>query len=389
MNNPFILTFTLQQHTPIIHFQHDQEGATLRATEVKPKLDKFIIAKLGAIEINPNGQRQVKSQFRALFNDIKKESLDYKIRINDSPTIFNEEIKIIPPNAERAIKKDDFKIDFKSINPELLSYINQYIKSFFITHNFGKRASKGFGCYYIEGTNTNDFRTCGRIIYQYQGSDFSNSGFNFHEKIKTLWRTLKSGQNRPYRKSRVFKYMFQKEMRWDKRWFKTFIFDLINDPSNTNPNFRTPLRYTHEPIDVSDFEDEEGPNGYYSFDDNNAFNDNYFFGRALLGLAEHYEFRTDNNERIYKIVVKSPTIERFKSPVTFKVFNNQLFAMLEEIPKDILGATFSFDLVVKNPRTGAVIDTMINYPDNLPTPTNFSLSEFARSQFHHINFRPL
>ena len=37
------LEFTLKEHTPIIHFQHDQDGATLRATEVKPKLDRFII----------------------------------------------------------------------------------------------------------------------------------------------------------------------------------------------------------------------------------------------------------------------------------------------------------------------------------------------------------
>lgn len=41
------LTFTLKQHTPIIHFQHDQAGATLRASEVKPKLDKFIIEQMG------------------------------------------------------------------------------------------------------------------------------------------------------------------------------------------------------------------------------------------------------------------------------------------------------------------------------------------------------
>ena len=42
----FQLTFTLKQHTPIIHFQHDQAGATLRATELKPKLDRFIMHKL-------------------------------------------------------------------------------------------------------------------------------------------------------------------------------------------------------------------------------------------------------------------------------------------------------------------------------------------------------
>ena len=37
------LTIKLKQHTPLIHFQHDEYGATLRASEVKPKLDKYII----------------------------------------------------------------------------------------------------------------------------------------------------------------------------------------------------------------------------------------------------------------------------------------------------------------------------------------------------------
>lgn len=44
------LTVKLKQHTPLIHFQHDQYGATLRASEVKPKLDKFLIERLGTLE---------------------------------------------------------------------------------------------------------------------------------------------------------------------------------------------------------------------------------------------------------------------------------------------------------------------------------------------------
>ena len=39
------LEFTLRQHTPMIHFQSDQAGATLRATELKPKLDRYLIEK--------------------------------------------------------------------------------------------------------------------------------------------------------------------------------------------------------------------------------------------------------------------------------------------------------------------------------------------------------
>ena len=39
----FKVSFTLKQHTPIIHFQSDQSGATLRATELKPKFDRFLM----------------------------------------------------------------------------------------------------------------------------------------------------------------------------------------------------------------------------------------------------------------------------------------------------------------------------------------------------------
>ena len=41
-SSKFKVEFTLRQHTPIIHFQSDQSGATLRATELKPKFDRFL-----------------------------------------------------------------------------------------------------------------------------------------------------------------------------------------------------------------------------------------------------------------------------------------------------------------------------------------------------------
>lgn len=39
--------FNLEQITPMWHFQGDDPNCCLRATEVKPKLDKFIIKSLG------------------------------------------------------------------------------------------------------------------------------------------------------------------------------------------------------------------------------------------------------------------------------------------------------------------------------------------------------
>ena len=39
----YSISFTLKQHTPLIHFQHNLPGATLRSTELKSALDKFLI----------------------------------------------------------------------------------------------------------------------------------------------------------------------------------------------------------------------------------------------------------------------------------------------------------------------------------------------------------
>ena len=67
---PFIKEFMLISQTPMIHFQFEQNGATLRATEVKPKLDAFLTEKAKQIGVDI-------SQW--LIHDTK--ALNYKMRI--------------------------------------------------------------------------------------------------------------------------------------------------------------------------------------------------------------------------------------------------------------------------------------------------------------------
>ena len=43
MENGIKLTATLESQSPMIHFQARETGAVLRASEVKPKLDRFLI----------------------------------------------------------------------------------------------------------------------------------------------------------------------------------------------------------------------------------------------------------------------------------------------------------------------------------------------------------
>ncbi len=80
------LNFILKQHTPIIHFQHLQGGATLRSTEVKSKLDRFLIKEYELVEeviIDGKAKKIPKEKSKNLFiNDGKQHlALDYKIVI--------------------------------------------------------------------------------------------------------------------------------------------------------------------------------------------------------------------------------------------------------------------------------------------------------------------
>lgn len=205
------LTVKLKQHTPLIHFQHDQYGATLRASEVKPKLDKFILTKLGDknYEIISDAEFQnvadifcvrhpnidfdnlsIEKQYYEIGKYIAKQkgwlvgkgehsALDYKMSIRSKGS-KNVSMNVTPknggyetddyPDRENSLfmgnmggrPKDevlnfimndtiDITLCFKSdeIYNGLNVIIKQSICSFFIRTGFGNRSSKGFGSFTV------------------------------------------------------------------------------------------------------------------------------------------------------------------------------------------------------------------------------------------------
>lgn len=68
------LVIKLKQHTPLIHFQWEQEEVTLRATEVKPLLDKYIIDKIQKDE-------NLKKTYKSFLIRQDPPVLNYKMRI--------------------------------------------------------------------------------------------------------------------------------------------------------------------------------------------------------------------------------------------------------------------------------------------------------------------
>ncbi len=375
------LTFTLKQHTPIIHFQADQEGATLRVTEVKPKLDRFILTKLG----NGNYEQGV-LRARAegwLVGKGEKPALNYKMRIEKIAE--NEKrgrVVIIPPDRDHWILSKGVRVTITTFNNEIMSILSngngkpsQLLIDFFNITNFGKRSSKGFGAFYIE----NDIKRFedslksyynGRIyvnnkmIYKEPCND-ENPVF-FYEKIHREWMRLKSGKNfGGYEKSRVFEYLCQNDLRWGKRWIKHQLNRL---------GLPQPLKGKRPPIDC---------NGN-SWKDHKQYQ--YRFGRALLGLPEHYEFRT-NNQYIYQVMVISDEVERFKAPVTFKVFDKSIYAIAEDIEPSMFGHVFSFKVQKKRNRRPEGHPIPIRESLITPHANEFDLIEFLDSYIGDIGFQ--
>ncbi len=159
-------TITLAQNTPIIHFQHDHAGATLRATEVKSKLDKFIIKDLA--RVSPD----IFLEYRNLINKYNFPLEDmvaapYKISIKGQgnpdkyiikPTFGNNDDTPFSQRLEASFFGDSVvfqgvffpqgvSVEVFSFVPRMAEFIEKVLPYLFAVNNFGCRQSKGFGCY--------------------------------------------------------------------------------------------------------------------------------------------------------------------------------------------------------------------------------------------------
>lgn len=163
------LKVTLKQHTPQIHFQHDQYGATLRASEVKPKLDRFILTKLGGGNYEV-GKEVAKNNGWLIGN---KNALNYKMSIvpyekkeislkekednkEDKNVWVTETFPMILSNMGGKENKADL-VNLSLYNHVVMTLIiwkdslekemRDNIPVFFANTNFGQRHTKGFGSF--------------------------------------------------------------------------------------------------------------------------------------------------------------------------------------------------------------------------------------------------
>ena len=171
------LEVKLKQHTPLIHFQHDQEGATLRASEVKPKLDKYILKQLDT-ELRVQGESQgwIKRN-----ND--KVWLDYKMQIVAGGRRYEHTLSIINDKNKCAVVFEEVTMTIRC--PEHLSILSEtlkkHIRDFFVVYNFGFRQSKGYGSFTVKTITLN-----GEIQQPVVEQDYQKILSNVYESVQSF-----------------------------------------------------------------------------------------------------------------------------------------------------------------------------------------------------------
>ena len=407
--------YKLVQHTPLIHFQHSEPHACLRATEVKPKLDRFLIEQLE--EDVRFGDGRWKKWF---VGDGSQQSFDYMMRITPNSeqvdrtqSIENGIERAIaraehrPPNAglheihknyfgnmasgnniqdtvqaiqetfkESLLYKDGLTLTIRCFIPELLTLIDEHIRGFFMMHNFGTRQRKGFGSFTVDISTEPNAPKGFDLVRKYCPNAYYcklNDNVSADTLLDAVWvlsAFLKSGFNRGegnYVRGFVFRYFHREEN------------PLANDKAFVKQNV---LRNVYN---------EATRGEHRRFYGNNV---RYRYVRGLLGTNENSRFcrnprgETREDRTVHNIYIHSAEgVERFPSPLLFKPIGKFVFILPQKMPDRIFGSEF---YILKKSQdeeydSKATSDQKLNYLQTeckdgmIKTPTAEELAPGAKS----------
>lgn len=353
--------YKLVQHTPLIHFQHSEPHACLRATEVKPKLDRFLIEQLEKDDRFGDGRWK-----KWFVGDGSQQSFDYMMRItpNSEQVERTQSIERAiaraehrPPNAnlheihknyfgnmasgnniqdtiretfkESLFYKDGLTLTIRCFIPELLTFIDEHIRGFFMMHNFGTRQRKGFGSFTVDISTEPNAPKGFDLVGKYCPNAYYcklDGNVNADALLDAVWvlsAFLRSGFNRGegnYVRGFVFRY-FQREKN-----------PLANDKAFVKQNV---LRNVYN----------EATRGEHLHPYGN--NVRYRYVRGLLGTNENSRFcraprgETREDRTVHNIYIHSAEgVERFPSPLLFKPIGKFVFILPQKMPDEIFGSEF-------------------------------------------------
>lgn len=364
------LEVELEAQSPMIHFQadHDHPGVTIRASEVKPKLDRFLIRKLQKND-GDHDIEQLKKRYPSFFMDNNHSALNYKMTIEQKTRSMLVELS--PRNRE--YKYDIYygnvgqewegkkmgvlsapNVIIFCMIAELRKLIQEYIAEFFIVTNFGTMQNKGFGsfvpkvCGYAKTLDnkqkmqiadylledviatTESKKKCKKTCYsicfdelkQCTEKEKNNYYIRIFKEIKQFYSIMKSGHNfgGDFARSFIYEYMHEKDVDNEKAWMKQQKISpaisrggsstILNDRQDQNPKYVRSMLGTYGSLSYI------GEKGKPSDR----------FGKVSITVSS-----------------VNSDISRVSSPIYFKVVKNVVFIIAREVPKEIYGAEFMFE----------------------------------------------
>lgn len=356
--------YKLVQHTPLIHFQHSEPHACLRATEVKPKLDRFLIEQLEKDDRFGDGRWK-----KWFVGDGSQQSFDYMMRITPNSERVDRTQSIEraiaraehrPPNAslheihknyfgnmasgnniqdtvqaiqetfkESLFYKDGLTLTIRCFIPELLTLIDEHIRGFFMMHNFGTRQRKGFGSFTVDISTEPNAPKGFDLVRKYCPNAYYcklDGNVNADALLDAVWvisAFLRSGFNRGegnYVRGFVFRYFHREEN------------PLANDKAFVKQNV------------LLNVYNEATRGEHRRFYGNNV---RYRYVRGLLGTNENSRFcrnprgETREDRTVHNIYIHSAEgVERFPSPLLFKPIGKFVFILPQKMPDRIFGSEF-------------------------------------------------
>ncbi len=432
-NADFTCSFILRQHTPLLHFQHDQVGATIRPTELKAKLDKFIIAKLTECRglegdrfeaMVSAGKLGLLKPRPSKDSKTRKPALDYRVRVEVvqyfNPEFIEETRKAEDPNDSRkgfpcffgnlgdekpgATPKDIqlafhqfVQVDFETTNRDVAAMIRKNFTEFLLRTNFGLRKSKGFGSYFLHKSQLpqpfNFTLEFGFDVDVSRKANEFDKQFEVFRVIDIFYKSLRSGLNysyfnpenrQLYFKSMLWNYLKDQNRQWDKRTIKQFFF-----PAN---------QARHE----KKFEDEEdspvnwGDGKKVKRMLNEEEKATHLLWRDLLGFATDSAWKKEYEDTLRKEFVerlpgdpKKPVFSRIPSPIFFKPIrvSTNRFRVFFEVP-EALKKSYLNHVESPLPDTEFIekwvkltFDNQSGNQIDLPFPKGFNFDSFFKTSF--------
>lgn len=347
-------TWKLKQLTEMIHFQADEPGAILRASEVKPKLDRFLVS-TGTIVPGDSNKEWYTARQRGGGTDY---AFHYKMTFS-----VEGEGKTLDPNRDfgkrilylgnicNSDEKDKKKTKSKVYTGEITLKITSPYKSmidsigsvlpyFFALHGFGARSGKGYGSFSLVD---------GKIDFE-QLKKYSPlktvylSTISITNPLADIWAIscmMKSGLNYTWRRGGVYSKDYYKG-----GIIQYFLESMIgSDKAFIKQNTLLPFKATRHSDIRRDF-----PNaGLVNSRTTGVSKNTLLFVRIFLGLADNYamyvstkKYNSDLKATLtgnVSIKMLNDSIKRCPSFVSYRVIQNGILLIPRDIPEKLFDQT--------------------------------------------------